>query len=1028
MRPLYAGRSILVPGAIIHPLLNCLAEVMKYVDLERLKEVFYGAIEEAPDRRESFLAEACGNDEDLHAEVARLLSEHDEAGGFLESPFRNVFSARFPILSESPLEGNKIIAGRYRIAGVIGEGGMGVVYKAEDMRLPRLVALKSLGRRAIGDTASLARLQREAQAASTLNHPNICTIYDVIESEGRTFIVMEYLAGRTIREMIRSGCFSGVDTGTKRDSAPLILDDLMGIAIQIVEGLEAAHDRGIVHRDIKPANIFVTNMGLVKILDFGLAQTTPLPGNVMSTADATKIACSFEAHLTLTGVAAGTVGYMSPEQASARELDTRSDLFSFGTVLYEMATGAMPFTGDNTKLVVDSILNHPVVPAAQRNPSIPPRLSEIIEKCLQKDPDLRYQGAADIRSELRQLANQMGLRRGTEKLLPHGANDAASTAETDYFRRQGANFKQDLRAGKSAGLPPSLRWSFIAVGAIIISAGTMVFLFRPELQPPRITGSTQLTHDGLGKDRIVTDGSHIYYSSYPDLSARLYQVSATGGNAVQIKTSIPGPYVFDISPNHAELLVGGCKAGQPTSNCDLWTLPLRGSSPRRLDGISASDAAWSPDGKTVAYVKDSGLYELELATSESEKLVGMPAGYTVSWPRWSPDGTRLRFTVSTQSQGTSLWEVSNEGRNLHPLLSGWNTPPSECCGSWTPDGRYFVFQSDRGGDTNVWAIREGRSLLREVNHQPVQLTAGPTSAETPVPTPDNRKLLVITAWRGELVRYDAASRDFAPFLSGMSAIGVNFSSDGKWITYVAYPQHTLWRSKVDGSERLQLTFPPLYVLQPRWSSDGTRIAFAALEADKPWSIYVISANGGSLEQPVPGDHRGSDPNWSPDGSHLLFGRHPSEEAPGKGALDLEIVDLHSHVVTKVAGSEEMWSPRWSRDGRRILALPRTADRLLMFDVAKQKWTELAKTPVSYPEWSRDGNTIVFLARSKGAPATGIFRLRVSDHKLEQMASLRQLEQSPVDWGDWAGLAPDDSPILLREAGTPDIYALDWDAP
>jgi eukaryotic-like serine/threonine-protein kinase len=1001
---------------------------MNYLDLERLKEVFYGAIDEAPDRRESFLAKACCNDDGLHAEVARLLSEHDEAGGFLESPFRNVFSARFPILGESPLAGNQIIAGRYRTVGVIGEGGMGVVYKAEDMRLPRLVALKSLGRMAIGDTASLARLQREAQAASTLNHPNICTIYDVVESEGRTFIVMEYLAGRTIKEMIRSGCFSGVDAAEKRGSASLILDDLMGIAIQVIEGLEAAHDRGIVHRDIKPANLFVTNMGLVKILDFGIAQTSPLPDNVTPTADATNIARSFEEHLTLTGVAAGTVGYMSPEQASAKELDSRSDLFSFGTVLYEMATGAMPFTGDNTKLVVNSILNHPALPAAQRNPSIPPRLSEIIEKCLQKDPDLRYQRAADVRSELRQFANEIRLRRGTEISLPDGANNAGVSAETTYFRRQGTNLKQDSRARQSIRLPLSFRWLLIAAGAIILAAGALVFLFKPALPPPRITGSTQLTHDGLGKDRIVTDGSHIYYSSYPDLSARLYQVSATGGNAVQVETTIPGPYVFDISPDHAELLVGGCKAGQPTSNCGLWTLPVRGGLPHRLDGISASDAAWSPDGRNVAYVKDSGLYDLKLATSESEKLVEMPAGYTISWPRWSPDGTRLRFTVSTHSQGTSLWEVSNEGRNLHPLLSGWNTPPSECCGSWTPDGRYFVFQSDRGGDTNIWAIREGRSLSREVNHQPVQLTAGPTSAENVVPTPDNRKLLVITAWRGELVRYDAASREFAPFLSGMSAIGVNFSSDGKWITYVAYPQHTLWRSKVDGSERLQLTFPPLYALQPRWSPDGTRIAFAALEADKPWSIYVISANGGRLEQPVPGDHRGSDPTWSPDGTSLLFGRHPSEEAPGKGTLDLEVVDLRSHTLSKVVGSEGMWSPRWSRDGRRILALSRSANRLLSFDVERQKWTELAKMPVSYPEWSRDGQYILFLARSRGAPATAIFRLHISDHKLEQVASLRQLEQSPVDWGDWAGLAPDDSPILLREAGTPDIYALDWDAP
>lgn len=391
---------------------------MKAIDLERLKEVFSGALGESPEDRIRFLAEACGGDENLRAEVERLLSEHDLADGFLESPFRNL-SLRLPILSESPFQTDQIIAGRYRIVSLLGEGGMGVVYKAEDTRLPRFVALKSLGKTGAGDAASLERLRGEAHAASRLNHPNICTIHDVIESEGRTFIVMECLSGRTIKELIRGAEFSSQQVRPQLRSAPTHpLDNLIGIAAQIIEGLEAAHDKGIVHRDIKPANIFVTDAGLVKILDFGIAQTKRTFGIIgATTTDVEQSVQRIEEYLTTTGVAAGTIGYMSPEQISAQRVDARSDIFSFGTVLYEMATGAMPFTGDSTKLVLNSILNDDAVPAARRNPGIPPRLERIINKCLQKDPGLRYQKASEIRADLEQLRPML---ESADSALAHG--------------------------------------------------------------------------------------------------------------------------------------------------------------------------------------------------------------------------------------------------------------------------------------------------------------------------------------------------------------------------------------------------------------------------------------------------------------------------------------------------------------------------------------------------------------------------------------------------------------------------------
>ena len=286
--------------------------------------------------------------------------------------------------------------------------------------------------------------------------------------------------------------------------------------------------------------------------------------------------------------------------------------------------------------------------------------------------------------------------------------------------------------------------------------------------------------------------------------------------------------------------------------------------------------------------------------------------------------------------------------------------------------------------------------------------------------------MVTAQVRGELVRYDSASHQFTPYLSGISAMGVNFSRDGKWVTYVSYPEGVLWRSKVDGGERLQLTSPPLFAMLPRWSPDGTRIAFMAHQPGKPWSVYVIPAEGGSSDQPTPADHRGADPNWSPDGNSLLFGRNPVDEAPGAGTLDLEIVDLRTHAISKVPGSEGMYSPRWSPDGRHILAFPGAADRLMLFDFKTQRWTELAKINVGWPEWSRSGDYIYF-SGNPPAGQPGLFRVRISDHKLEQVVSLKDFRNAP-SWGSWMGLAPDDSLLLVRDAGTQDIYALDWEAP
>jgi len=643
------------------------------------------------------------------------------------------------------------------------------------------------------------------------------------------------------------------------------------------------------------------------------------------------------------------------------------------------------------------------------NPDLPARLEEIINRLLEKDRDLRYQSAADLRSELKRLKRDTDSGRS-----PVGAGLVPALAPTDAV---------PTPAGHPQGVPLR-RWRFALGGAALIVAAVLALLFRPTLPPPRVTGSTQVTNDGRDKELMVTDGSRIYFSSFSGPTSSLYQVSTAGGDTLPVQTPFPDPVVKDILPNRSDLLVASCDALYQ-QNCALWVLPVLGRSPRRVGNILASDAAWSPGGKGVVYVRGNGLYRVKIDGTESKEIVSVAAGGSPYWPRWSPDGTHLRFSVQTQSNGTSLWEVSADGKNLHPLFSGWNNPPSECCGSWTPDGRYFLFQSQRGGTTNIWVIREESSLFRKVSHEPLQLTTGPTSTSGPLPSIDGKKLFVVTTQaRGELVRYDWALHQFTPYLLGISAACVNFSRDRQWVTYVTYPEYSLWRSKVDGSERLQLTFPPLSPMQPRWSPDGTRIAFMARQPGKPWSVYVISAQGGSPERPVPGDRDSADPNWSPDGNSLLFGRYPDDEPPGVGPMDLEIVDLQTHAISKVPGSEKLWSPRWSPDGRRILAL---GDWLLLFEWKTQKWTELAKIGGAGPEWSREGDYIYFVGIPAPGQPGGVFRVRISDRKLEQVVSLKDFRQAP-GWGGWVGLAPDDSPLLLRDAGTQDIHALDWEAP
>jgi Tol biopolymer transport system component len=537
--------------------------------------------------------------------------------------------------------------------------------------------------------------------------------------------------------------------------------------------------------------------------------------------------------------------------------------------------------------------------------------------------------------------------------------------------------------------------------------------------------TVQLTSTNRPKSAVVTDGTRLYFL---DNQLGPAQTSATGGETVPIPTSLllgdlGWRYLYDISPDGSQLLLPTF-LNESTPEAPLWTLPVLGGSPRRLGNLEGHSAAWSPDGKRIAYSKGNEIFLAKSDGSEPRRLL-ITAGMSGDL-RWSPDGTILRFTLNDpQTNNRSLWQASTDGSNLHPLLPGWNNPPNECCGNWTPDGRYFVFQAVREGTANVWARREDGGLFRSTRHEPVQLTTGPMNTGEPVPSRDGKRLFV-QGWqpRAELVRYDAKSGQFAPYLSGISAMGLDFSRDKEWVAYNDFADGTMWRSKVDGTQKLQLTFPPMQAYLPRWSPDGKQIAFFGHPPGEPSQIYVIPAAGGSPELIYRRGTNLADPNWSPDGNSLIFG----ENALSNQGSAVYVLDMKTRNASKLPGSDGLFSPRWSPKGRYVVAITLDSLKFMLFDFTTQKWTELANAKgfLGYPNWSRDGHYLYFHGILE--KEEGYFRVQISDRKLERILRLKGFQEAVGPFGNWSGLAPDESPLFVRDASIQEVYALDWETP
>jgi Tol biopolymer transport system component/DNA-binding winged helix-turn-helix (wHTH) protein len=548
----------------------------------------------------------------------------------------------------------------------------------------------------------------------------------------------------------------------------------------------------------------------------------------------------------------------------------------------------------------------------------------------------------------------------------------------------------------------------IAVCAFVI---TMVAL---QLPSARLSATTPVRLDqsrALILSPLLSDGVKIYYPRYENGQ---YSVAATpieGGTDVVIPTGLPNPELCDLTPDGSRMLLRDLARSRDSDN-PLYVLN-KGGKARRVGNIQAYDAAWFPGGKRILYSAKGVVYSTNIAGSTSHRLFSVPGN--AYWFRWSPNGRELRFTVlNRKNERLSLWQVdagSDHPRQLFTRLGHY-----VCCGTWTPDGRFYLFQVRNGNSYQIWVQPTTRGSIFPLHNRPYPLVFGAVSYRSPLVSKNGKRLFLRDSEpRGELMRNDPQLGEFIPLLPSIPVHTLNFSRNGHWIAYTSSTDNNLWRCRSNGTQCIPLTQTLRYTLMPRWSPDGRMITFMGLTFQSDWRIYVVSADGGHARAVFKGSQAEGYPDWSPDGKHLAF----SEVVPVARPDGIHILDLHTGKVSTLPGSTNFYLPRWSPNGRYLVALHSGNHFLYLYNFATKSWQPLAKMRVGYPNWSHDGKEVYFESIVSGSRIA--YRVGLENHVVDKVASLAGVDPSPSIMGDWMGLGPNDSILTVQNMSTDNIY-------
>jgi Tol biopolymer transport system component/predicted Ser/Thr protein kinase len=805
----------------------------------------------------------------------------------------------------------------YRIIEKLGSGGMGVVYKAEDVRLGRYVALKFLNEGFAKDRAALERFKREARAASSINHPHICTIYDIGEYEGAPFIAMELLEGQALNDLIKE--------------RPLPVEDLLEYCVQVTQALDAAHTRGILHRDVKPANVFITSGQHAKLLDFGLAKLLPSQAELAATVVNTRL------EPTIPGTPVGTISYMSPEQARGETLDPRSDLFSLAVVIYEMATAQRPFEGTSIAAIFEAILNRTPAPVSSINAEIPIELERILSKALEKDRENRYQSAKDLLVDLRRL------RRDTQSV------------------------------SAVAGVPKAPSFGGRRIGIVALIVGIMVavrialYFLSPLTPLPGNPTFTQITTQP-GEElfpSLSPDGKNIVYASNIAANWDIYLQRVGGQNPVNLTQ---GSFADDtepaFSPDGNYIAFRSERQGG-----GIFVMGATGESVKRLTD-SGYNPAWSPSGGEVVYATERIVDNPNNRTSTSQIwTVNVNSGQKrliskgdAVQPSWSPDGYRIAYWAQEGGR-RDIWTMTADGsapvRVTDDPHLDWNPV-------WSPDAKYLYFCSDRGGTTNIWRIRLDSRSGRVLGEPETVTTGGAGAREHFSFSKDGKSLVYVEALNRlnlRKIRFDgsgeiATGEPIAITQGTRWDTLPNVSPDGEWVAFSsADKQEDIYVVRNDGTELRQLTNDPFKDRLPRWSPDGTQIAFYS-NRNGGYAIWTIHPDGSGLQKRTEEGTVAPFPVWSPDGAKLAY--RDSETG--------WTIDPPREPLPRLSDSESFQPWSWSADGRRIagerVANGSGAPRgLAIYDLQSRRFENLLDAGVA-PVWLKDNRRLLYWSQDK----------------------------------------------------------------